>query len=189
MDRVPGRYAVAVINVVEWTRLAPWRVARSRLGHGQTVIVKWAGPHVAGGRTDGWRLRTEVAALRFLSEDLGVLLAPRVLAEDLPAGWIVLEDLAPRTALDELLRRDGAGPHLARLTAFARARGELGALTAGRAEPYYRRRHARAGRPRRRPAWAGRGGALGRAAASRGARGPGLRRGLAGGGPDAGGAG
>ncbi|MFC4121763.1 phosphotransferase [Nonomuraea zeae] len=131
-----------MINVVEWTRLAPWRVARARAGHGQTVIVKWTGPHVAGGRSEAWRLCTEVAALRFLSEDLGLSLAPRVLAEDLPAGWTMLEDLAPRTALDGLLHRDGAGPHLVRLAAFARARGELGALTAGRAETYYRRRGA-----------------------------------------------
>ncbi|WP_228010625.1 aminoglycoside phosphotransferase family protein [Nonomuraea phyllanthi] len=129
-----------MINVVEWTRLEPWRVARARTDRDETVIVKWMGPHAARTHSEAWRLRTEVAALRFLSEDLGVDLAPRVLAEDLPAGRVVLEDLAPRAALDGLLRRDGAGAHAERLVAFARARGELGALTAGRAEPYYRRR-------------------------------------------------
>ncbi|MEV4106694.1 hypothetical protein [Nonomuraea sp. NPDC049695] len=131
-----------MLNVVAWTRLEPWRVARARTDRDETVIVKWTGPHVDGRHSEAWRLCTEVAALRFLSEDLGADLAPRVLAEDLPGGRIVLEDLAPRTALDGLLRRDGADAHLERLTACARARGELGALTTGRAEPYYRRRAA-----------------------------------------------
>ncbi|MER5625839.1 hypothetical protein ABT061_32860 [Streptosporangium sp. NPDC002544] len=129
-----------MINVVEWTRLEPWRVARVRTDRGETMIVKWMGPHAAGKHTEAWRLRTEVAALRFLAEDLKVDLAPRVLVEDLPAGHVILEDLAPRVALDGLLRGDGAFAHAVRLEAFARARGELGAFTAGRAELYYRRR-------------------------------------------------
>ncbi|WP_143591193.1 phosphotransferase [Thermoactinospora rubra] len=129
-----------MINVVEWTRLEPWRVARARTDRGESVIVKWAGPHVDGRHTEAWRLRTEVSALRFLSEDLRVDLAPRVLAEDLLAGRVILEDLAPRVALDGLLRRDGVAAHAERLEAFARARGELGAVTAGQAERYYRRR-------------------------------------------------
>ncbi|MCP2356813.1 hypothetical protein HD597_003833 [Nonomuraea thailandensis] len=131
-----------MINVVEWTRLEPWRVARARTDQDETVIVKWSGPHAARTHTEEWRLRTEVAALRFLADDLGTRLAPRVLAEDLAAGQVVLEDLAPRTALDGLLRRDGAPAHAERLAAFARARGELGAVTAGQASPYYRRRAA-----------------------------------------------
>ncbi|SPL98406.1 unnamed protein product [[Actinomadura] parvosata subsp. kistnae] len=131
-----------VITMVEWTRLEPWRVARARTDRGESVIVKWAGPHPDRRYSEEWRLRTEVAALRFLADDLGVRLAPRVLAEDLAAGQVVLEDLAPRTALDGLLRRDGAAAHLARLTAFARIRGELGAVTAGHASRYERRRRA-----------------------------------------------
>lgn len=137
-----SRTLVTVINVVEWTRLEPWRVARGRTDRDEAVIIKWMGPHAAKTHSEEWRLRTEVAALRFLSEDLGARLAPRVLAEDLAGGRIILEDLAPRTALDELLRRDGAGAHGVRLAAFARARGELGALTAGHAPVYYRRRAA-----------------------------------------------
>ncbi|XVQ07547.1 hypothetical protein ACQP1W_33795 [Spirillospora sp. CA-255316] len=131
-----------MVTVVEWTRLEPWRVARARTDRGETMIVKWMGPHADRTHSEQWRLRTEVAALRFLSDDLRTGLAPRVLAEDLPAGCVALEDLAPRTALDGLLRRDGADAHMVRLVAFARARGELGALTAGRAEMYYRRRSA-----------------------------------------------
>jgi Phosphotransferase enzyme family len=53
-----------------------------------------------------------------------------------PAGLLVIEDLAPRIALDRLIRRDGAAACLGLLAAFARARGELSAATAGRAGIY-----------------------------------------------------
>ncbi|MFF4648276.1 hypothetical protein [Streptomyces sp. NPDC001389] len=86
------------------------------------------------------RLCTELAALRFLGEDLGVGLAPRVIAADTASGFLVPEDLAPRIALDHLLRLDGAAAHSGLLAAFARARGELSAATAGRAATYYTRR-------------------------------------------------
>jgi aminoglycoside/choline kinase family phosphotransferase len=85
-------------------------------------------------------LRTELAALQFLSDDIGTELAPRVIAADTAAGFLVLEDLAPRVSLDQLLRRDGPAAHADRLTAFARARGELSAATAGRSVTYYARR-------------------------------------------------
>ncbi|MEV0624599.1 hypothetical protein [Nonomuraea wenchangensis] len=88
------------------------------------------------------RTRTEVAALRFLADDLGLDLAPRVLAADLDGGLVVLEDLSPRTPLDGLLRADGPAPHAGRLAAFGRARGTLNAATAGRAATYYARRAA-----------------------------------------------
>ena len=80
-----------------------------------------------------------VAALRFLSDDLGLALAPRVIAADVSAGFLVLEDLAPRVALDQLIRRDGAAAHLDLLAVFARARGELSAATAGQAGTYHAR--------------------------------------------------
>ncbi|MET9914265.1 hypothetical protein ABZZ74_47495 [Streptomyces sp. NPDC006476] len=106
----------------------------------RTVVVKWVRNHPSETRTEPWLLRTEVAALRFLSDDLGLALAPRVIAADLPAGLVVLEDLAPRAALDRLLRRDGAAAHADRLAVFARARGELNALTVGHADRYLARR-------------------------------------------------
>ncbi|MFJ8108361.1 hypothetical protein [Streptomyces sp. NPDC096132] len=81
-----------------------------------------------------------MAALRFLCDDLGLDLAPRVLAADLREGLMVLEDLAPRTALDHLLRRDGAAPHTDRLAVFARACGRLNAATAGHAAIHRARR-------------------------------------------------
>ncbi|WP_425248047.1 hypothetical protein [Streptomyces sp. NEAU-NA10] len=136
----------APVTVSSWSRLAPWTVARARLdgpaGVPRDVVVKWARDQPVPGRTPGGRLRTEVAALRFLADDLGLALAPRVLAADPDAGLVVLEDLAPRVALDGLLRRDGAAAHAERLAAFARARGELGAATAGHDGAYYARRAA-----------------------------------------------
>ncbi|MFC8348118.1 phosphotransferase [Streptomyces sp. NPDC057280] len=82
----------------------------------------------------------KLAALQFLHEDLGIDLAPRVIAADTAARFLVMEDLAPRVSLDQLLRRDGAAAHGDRLAAFARARGVLSAATAGRGEAYYARR-------------------------------------------------
>jgi hypothetical protein len=129
----------APVAVEHWERLEPWAVARVLLGGAgapRTVIVKWVRTGPAPARTEPWRLRAELAALQFLSEDLGLALAPRVIAADIPAGFLVMEDLAPRIALDHLIRRDGAVAHIGGLAAFARARGELSAATAGRAGTY-----------------------------------------------------
>ncbi|WP_314175715.1 phosphotransferase [Streptomyces winkii] len=133
----------APVTVEGWERLEPWAVARLRLGGDAahpTVIVKWTRSGRSRTRTDGWRLSTEVAALRFLSDDLRLGLGPAVVAEDLAAGYAVLEDLAPRVPLAGLLRRDGAAAHSGRLAAFARALGELGAATAGHVRTYDARR-------------------------------------------------
>ncbi len=56
------------------------------------------------------------------------------------ARFLVLEDLAPRVALDQLLRRDGAVAHSERLAASARVRGELSAATVGLGAAYRARR-------------------------------------------------
>lgn len=136
----------APVTVRAWERLEPWTVARARIDGPDTVpgsvIVKWVRTHRDEPYSAAWRLRTETAALRFLADDLGLALAPRVLADDPVSGLVVLEDLAPRTALDRLLHRDGAAVHAGRLAAFARARGALGAATAGRSGTYYARRAA-----------------------------------------------
>jgi hypothetical protein len=132
----------APVAVERWERLEPWAVARLQLGGagaGQTAIVKWVRTGPAKPRTEPWRLRTELAALQFLSDDLGLALAPRVIATDLPAGFLVLEDLAPRVALDLLIRRDGAAACLELLAVFALVRGELSAAAAGQAETYHAR--------------------------------------------------
>src|SRR5882724_3125569 len=63
----------APVVVERWDRLEPWAVARALLsgsGTGRTVIVKWVRAGVAEVRTERWRLGTELAALRFLSDDL-----------------------------------------------------------------------------------------------------------------------
>ena len=129
----------APVTVEGWERLEPWAVARVLLGGAgaaRTVIVKWVRGGPAQVRSEPWRLRAELAALQFLSEDLGLALAPRVIAADVPAGLLVMEDLAPRVALDRLIRRDGAAAHPGLLAVFARARGELSAATAGQAGIY-----------------------------------------------------
>ncbi|MFF9571047.1 hypothetical protein [Streptomyces sp. NPDC014685] len=124
--------------------LKSWTVTRVRLRNAPAlpspVVVKRIPDGQRENRTASWRLRTELAALRFLGEDLGTELAPRVITADTTAGFLVLEDLAPRVCLDQLLRQDGAAAHGDRLAAFAHARGTLSAVTAGRAETYYARR-------------------------------------------------
>ncbi|GHE92148.1 hypothetical protein GCM10014715_55700 [Streptomyces spiralis] len=134
----------APVVVDRWERLEPWAVARvwvrGAAALPRSVVVKWVPDGQREARAAPWRLRTELAALQFLSEDLEVELAPRVIAADTAARFLVLEDLAPRVSLDQLLRRDGAAAHGDRLAAFARARGALSAATAGRAEAYYARR-------------------------------------------------
>ncbi|RVX44076.1 phosphotransferase family enzyme [Nonomuraea polychroma] len=141
-----SRHRSVPVTVVSWEPVPPWAVARARLDGGprpaERVIAKWTRPHANRTRTSAWRIRTELAALRFLSDDLALDLAPRALACDLATGLIVLTDLAPRVPLDQLLRADGSSAHATRLAAFARARGELHSATAGRAETYYARRAA-----------------------------------------------
>jgi hypothetical protein len=129
----------AHVAVKGWERLEPWAVARvllSGAGASWTVIVKWVRAGPAQVRSEPWRLCAELAALQFLLEDLELALAPRVIAADVSAGLLVMEDLAPRVTLDHLIRRDGAAAHLGLLAAFARARGELNAATAGQAGTY-----------------------------------------------------
>lgn len=132
----------APVTVERWDCVEPFAVARAVVsgadGSTRTLIVKWLRDAAADTRVDSWRLATELAALRFLTDDLGLALAPRVIAADLTAdaGYLVLEDLAPRVALDQLICRDGAVAHRRRLAAFATVLGELGARTAGHGGKY-----------------------------------------------------
>ncbi|GAA4994100.1 phosphotransferase [Actinopolymorpha pittospori] len=123
---------------------SPWAVLRAILadpapGLPASVVVKWLREHPNDVRTDPRQVSTERAALEFLAE-LGFGLAPRLLASDLAARVLVLEDLAPRVPLPEPLLRDGMKGTLGGLTAFARALGELCAVTAGHEERYVGRR-------------------------------------------------
>jgi hypothetical protein len=129
-------------EVVSWRVLGPWAVLRAERASGppSTVIVKWLRDHPGGLRTDPAQQLTEYVALQFLA-DLGRHLAPRVLAADLLASVLVLEDLAPRAPLAALLASHPPGPAAAAgLVEFAAAAGRLHAGTAGQDERYYRRR-------------------------------------------------
>jgi hypothetical protein len=129
-------------EVVGWRVLEPWSVLRAQLvpGPPSTVIVKWLRGDPRGFRTDPAQQVTEYVALQFLS-DLGLHLSPRVLAAELPASVLVLEDLAPRVPLAALLATRPHDPTLAAwLVEFAVATGCLHAATAGQDEQYYQRR-------------------------------------------------
>ncbi len=117
-------------RIVSWTRLEPWSVMRCQLEQARaSVIVKWR----RGGavRSDPRQILVEHAGLSFL-QDIGVASGPRLLASDLAAGVLVLEDLAPRRPLDRQIREAGVAGAWPGLAAFARATGELAALTTGR---------------------------------------------------------
>jgi phosphotransferase family enzyme len=102
--------------------------------------VKWLRDHPDGLRTDPAQQLTEYVALQFLA-DLGLHLAPRILAADLPTSVLVLEDLAPRAPLAALLASQPPEPAAAAgLVQFAAATGRLHAATAGKDERYYQRR-------------------------------------------------
>ncbi|MGH3487440.1 MAG: hypothetical protein ACRDP8_05920 [Actinopolymorphaceae bacterium] len=132
------------VTIVDTDHLAPWAVLRCHLadptpGLPASVIVKWLRDHPTGFRTDPRQVRTERAALEFLAE-LGFRCVPQVLASDLAAGILVLEDLAPRVPLASLLRDGGVPPSTGRLVTFARAVGQLAAATRWHADAYYARR-------------------------------------------------
>src|SRR5262249_47360218 len=69
-------------------------------------------------------------------------IAPRLLASNLDANLLVLEDLAPRVPLAAVLQDGDPGTAKIGLSAFARALGELSAATVGHEETYYARRSA-----------------------------------------------
>lgn len=126
------------VDVERVERVEPWWVWRVHLVSGRTVIVKRLRDDPDGLRTDPARTLTERASLEFLA-GLGVDVGPALLAVDEAAGVLVLEDLAPRVSLFDLLR-DGDPVAAVGLRAFARAMGALHAATAGHADEYYARR-------------------------------------------------
>lgn len=117
-------------RIVSWTRLEPWSVMRCQLEQARaSAIVKWRRSGAV--RSDPRQILVEHAGLSFL-QDIAVRSGPRLLASDLAAGVLVLEDLAPRSALDRQIREAGVAGAWPGLAAFARATGELAALTTGR---------------------------------------------------------
>jgi hypothetical protein len=130
-------------------RLEPWFVLRCHLTAQApdvpaSVVVKWLRDNPDDLRKDPAQLHTEQAALEFVAE-LDPALAPRLLVADTALmdphdRILVLEDLAPRKPLREVLLREGPERSAGLLTSFARALGRLHAVSAGQADAYYSRR-------------------------------------------------
>jgi hypothetical protein len=136
----------ARVIVARWQQLAPWSVARCVLVHEapalpHVVVVKWLRSDHNGFRVDPRQMLTERAALEFLA-DIGLAVAPVLVACDPGTRALVLEDLSPRVPLHDLLDGRETPAAVMGITAFARALGLLAAGTAGRAEAYYERRRA-----------------------------------------------
>src|SRR5688500_3248783 len=101
------RFGVSV-QVSRLKRIAPWFVVRCHLAESssrlpRSVIVKGLREDASGTRVDPRQVLTEQAALEFLAE-LGLSIAPRLIASDLGANLLVLQDLAPRVPLYALLQ-------------------------------------------------------------------------------------
>lgn len=98
-----------------------------------------------GVRTDPAKVATERAAIEYLA-DLGLDVVPRLLAADVEANLLVLEDLHPAGTLSDDVTPEG-------LRAFARAPGVLHrAGSRGEDDPWQGHRAIGAGRPRSGPA-------------------------------------
>ena len=126
--------------ITSWEVFEPWSVARLHLeGADRTsVILKWLRRHGGTGRIDPDQVLTEYVALRFLGE-LGLCLTPAVLGADLSAGLLIMEDLAPRRPLlDLLVDQDPMAPRA--LNHFAASMAALHSGTVGQAGPYYEAR-------------------------------------------------
>ena len=132
------------VKIAKSERLAPWFVMRCAVASEvddvpTSVIVKVRRDGTA--RSDPMQVCTERAALEFVDE-LGERLAPRLIASDLEVGILVLEDLAPRISLAEILKKGDAGLAREGLLAFARTLGTLHSVSSGRKTSYYARRRA-----------------------------------------------
>ena len=127
------------VAITSSERIEPWFVVRCAIDRPPgSVIVKSLRAHPTGFRTDPTQVATERAALEFMADHVPGR-APELIASDLDAGVLVLEDLAPRVALWDLLRTDVARADDG-LRSFAHALGETAARTSGLADEYARRR-------------------------------------------------
>jgi hypothetical protein len=133
LEQLLGRALGRPARIASFERLSPWAVARVTLTDGSpaTVMVKWVRDYDQ--RTDPRQIATEQAALIFLAE-LGFEAAPRLIAAD--ADTLVMEDLAPRRPLAELLVERGMAACKPALMGWAQTLGQLGARTAAYAGRY-----------------------------------------------------
>lgn len=120
--------------------LAPWSVARVHLEREapESVVVKWLRDSSHARRAEKAQLDTERAALDFLERTCPGI-GPRLLGVHPDGTLLVLEDLAPRRSLLELIV-DGHPSWASGLDRFARTIGGLHASTTDSAEAYYARR-------------------------------------------------
>lgn len=143
-------YGTPVV-VASCERIEPWFVVRCVIDRPPgSVIVKSLREHPNGFRTDPAQVATERAALEFMAEHVPGR-APRLIASDLDAGVLVLEDLAPRVALWDLLATRAPGADEG-LRSFAHALGDTAARTHGLEDAYTRKR-SRLGVADPRAAW------------------------------------
>jgi hypothetical protein len=129
----------ATVAIATWERIEPWFVVRCAISGGRadvppSVIVKSLREHPENFRTDPVQVATERAALEFMADHVPEL-APRLVASDLDACVLVLEDVAPRVPLWDLLVTNAPGAEDG-LTSFAGALGQIGARTAGLHDEY-----------------------------------------------------
>ena len=145
IERLEGVLAAAfgspvTIGAVE--RIAPWFVARLTLedrpaGTAETVILKWPRSNDMQWRTDGVRTIRERIALEFL-EERAPGCAPRVVAADDDAPFLVVEDMSPCAVLWDLLAHNDPRAFEG-MREFAAAMGTLHARTVGADHDYYPR--------------------------------------------------
>lgn len=121
--------------VTDITPIEPWAVLRCRLADSTTVMVKWQRSEADDWRTGVERLQTESIALEFLAK-IDSSLGPRLITaefEPQPAV-VVLEDLAPREALREIIVREGVRMDL--LHSYVATLARLHAMTAHNASDW-----------------------------------------------------
>lgn len=138
LSAILSRHFEQDVRIESTHRIEPWSVLRARLSPAAevpaTVVVKWLRDGTDDVRRDPDQLRREQVALQFVEQTTPGL-APRLIAADIPPehpqdGLLIMEDLAPRESLRELILREGA--EHAPLDAYARAMARLHATTAGR---------------------------------------------------------
>lgn len=117
------------IPVVDVTPIEPWAVLRCRLADSTTAIVKWQRGDTREWRTETERLGTEHLALEFLAT-VDPSLAPRLITAEFDPhpALVVIEDLAPREPLREIILRAGVRTDL--LRSYVRKLARMHAATA-----------------------------------------------------------
>ncbi len=133
-ERLLGDRCGGKVEIVASEQIDPWHIARVDLrwdrpspDRPDTAMVKWFRDHPADRGARDARMVTEDLALRWL-ETAGPGLAPRPFGLDVDAEVLVVEDLAPRRMLWDLLA-DGDDAAMPGLHSFARSLARLHVAT------------------------------------------------------------